>query len=566
MKTEVARRKRQQERRIHDRATAVDRYVDIGVILCTVVADPDGEELIKGKPKLRITKRQRFGGTIDTKANPPRHVGPSHRPVIWYVSEDQEPVVMHADTEPLGELVYGSEGAGKTTAMVIWHYFRWLENLGFYREGGQTAPTKARLKMFRDELFRMFPRSWYHHRVADDVIVLCDGTRIQLKSTKQQSKESGSPIQGFNWAWCGRDEGQDQIDRHEDIEARGRSAPNGRYKQMITATAKDSPAWRDFRDTLLASELHFEHCEIKQGAPKCKCPKTKLWKKHTLLGRRSPFVFATFWDMKLASMTEREYQRRVLAMDVPAERVLYNTFERALNVIPLPVTARDITNIETRELGGDVVILTGHDPGKLFDVSVLLKAFRVPNCPRPVWFVVDEVTTEQSTTEVHVKKLLDLVGAKYNCNLRDRHGRLVGPRIAVRADPYGDTGNDENRPDVTVYKVFRNHGITIKPAAYAANANKIVVKRVPKEARIDMVSTLFRAASGERRLFVLRNDRGQPVAPKLVEALETMERDSDGRAETQAKDKNDKSHWPAALGYALWAIEKPRIDAMRSAA
>lgn len=550
MHSDLAWRKRAQERHLRDAAAAEGRLVDIGVELRIVVFDCLGQSLITGKPKLRVVKRRRFGGILDTKSNPARIVAPSTSPRVWYCSEDQFPVIVHDDADPLGQLVYGSEGAGKTTALAMWHYFRWLEHLGEKREGGQTAPTKPRLKMIRDEFFNVL-RGWFKHRVAEDVIVLCDGTRIQLRSTKQQSKDAGSPIQGYNWSWCGRDEGQDQIARHEDIESRGRAAKNGRYKQLITATAKDSTAWRTFRDVLL----------------KAKTPDgVHLWLKRTLLGPRSPFVFASFWEAKKAAMTEREYRRRVLAEDVGPELQLYNTWDRAKNVRTIPHDAVDITHLELASMGANIVVLTGFDPGRLCDVSILLKAFRIPGVPRPVWFVLGEITTEQSTTEHHVQALLREVGARWKCNLRDRYGAILGPRIAVRADPYGDTGNDETRPDITVYKVFRNAGILIKPAAYVANANAIKVMKVPKEARIDMVCTLLCAANGERRLYVAANDNGSPCAPKLVEALETMERDAAGRAEHEKKNKHDLSHWPAALGYGLWAIEKPRIEAMRKAA
>lgn len=185
---------------------------------------------------------------------------------------------------------------------------------------------------------------------------------------------------------------------------------------------------------------------------------------------------------------------------------------------------------------------------------------------RPRWWVVGEVTTAQQTTEVHIKELLRVVARDWNCNLRDRDGRISGPQIAVRADPYGDTGNDAEQPDITVYKEFRNHGVLIKPAAYSTAAgNRIRVQKVPKEARIDMMCTLLCAANQERRLYVATDERGLPVAPKLVEAFETMERDAGGQAETQKKNKKDPSHWPAACGYGLWAIEKPRIEALRKA-
>lgn len=558
MMTNLTQQERKLEAEIVRDVTALDRFVDIGVVLRTVVADPDGEELLEGKPLLRVIRQRTFGGIVDTKAAQPFICAPTRDPVVWHCSEEQETIILHADSDPLGQLVYGSEGGGKTVALAMWHYFRWLEHLGEGRQGGQTAPTGDRLDLVRKEMFALYRPTWFHHHVADDIIEFCDGTSIRLKSTYQQSKSGGSPIQGFNWSWAGRDEGQDQVERHEDIEQRGRSAKHGRYKQLITATAKDDYSWRNLRDRLLKA------VNKKTGL--------KLWIKRTLLVRKSPFVSQTFFDDKAASMTEREYRRRVDAVDLPPERSLYHTwrradeFDRPLNLRAIPPGAIDVTQLELRGEGNALTVRVGYDPGTLWDVSILLKAFRVRGQPRPWWWVVGEVNSEQSTTDVHIKDLLRVVGEKYACNMRGRDGKIAGPQIAVRADPYGDTGNDANRPDITVYKSFRNAGIMIRPAAYIPSTSAVKVARVPKEARIDMVCTLLCAANGERRLFVDVDEHGQPVAPKLVEAFETMERDEAGHAETQKKNKKDMSHWPAALGYGLWSIEKPRIEALRRAA
>lgn len=537
---------------------AIDRYVDMGVVLRTVVADPEGEELIEGKPRLRVIRERTFGGLVDTKANPPELCGPSRDPAIWHVSEEQEVIVLHAE-DPLGQLVYGSEGGGKTVALAMWHYFRLLEHLGDRREGGQTAPTGDRLDLVRQEMIKLYPERWFRHLVAADILLFADGTRIRLKSTYQQSSAGGSPIQGYNWTWAGRDEGQDQCERHEDIENRGRDAPDGRYKQLITATAKDDYAWRNLRDRLLAA--------------RSKRTGQKLWERRTLLVRRSPFVSQDFFDDKSASMTTREYRRRVEAVDLPSELALYPQWRRSaddhtpLGLRPVPVGAVDVTHLELRPWGENLTLLVGFDPGKLFDVSILLKAYRMRGWARPRWWVVGEVTTEQSPTDVHVSDLLRVVNGKpWGCNLRDRRGQVTGPRILVRADPYGDTGNDTDRPDITVYKTFQNAGVLIKPAAYVAAKNRIKIQRVPIEARIDMICTLLCAHNDERRLFVAPDEHGKPCAPKLVEALETMERDRAGNAETQKKNRKDLSHWPAATGYGLWAIEKPRLDALRKAA
>jgi hypothetical protein len=80
-----------------------------------------------------------------------------------------------------------------------------------------------------------------------------------------------------------------------------------------------------------------------------------------------------------------------------------------------------------------------------------------------------------------------------------------------------------------------------------------------------MLNMLFCDATGKRRLFIECDDRGVCVAPQLVAALETMERDEKGRAEHEEKNvRHDKSDLPASLGYALWVFEKESALAIRA--
>jgi hypothetical protein len=555
--TNTSWRRRQIVRDLSANVEGADRHVDVGVILRVVVQDLNGTELIEGKPKLRVLREHHFGGIVDTKLSTPDIIGPSQNPRIWHCSEEQEQIILHRDTEPLGQLVYGSEGAGKTTALVLWTYLRWLEQLGERREIGITAPTQTRIETVLREFTLQFSSSWYRYQSSAGTLTLCDGTRLRLVSTYRQSKAQGSPVQGFNWSAAGRDEGQDQVDVHEDIESRGRSAKDGKYKQLITATAKDDPTWRTLRDQLDAAKH-------KDGAP--------LWIRRTLFGRSSPFIDPSFWDSKLATMSRREYDRRVLAKDVGPERATYLEWSRETNLITVPSESgtgimlgwEDVTARELRAFGPAYSMLVGHDPGTLWDVSLFLRAYvksrdsglyATGKC-RPFWVVIGELNTEQSTTEHHVSKLLERVRKTWRLNLLSSSGRTApdAPQILVRADP---AGNNDQRTDKSVYTQFANAGIRIKPAAY--NAEHTGHGRVPREAGVELVNTLLCSASNDRRLFVARMPDGSPAAPKLVAALESSERDSDGKAENQRKGEGDVSHWPAALRYALWAIERPRL-------
>jgi hypothetical protein len=534
-----------------------DRLVDFGIVLHVVRQDPDGELQFPGlKARLTVVRTHHFGGMFDTLAK--KWCGPTLSPVVWYLSEEQEPIVIHGESLPESALMQGSMGAGKTTGGAIWLALRVVLHATHPLKGaGVTAPTDKRMEEIRKTIFGpkdrngervggMWPRQWATFREGDQVATVCTGLQIDFRSTHIQSATAGSPIQGQNWAFCLNDELQDYYEIDGDIQMRGRAAWNGRYERFVTVTPKDDPGYRIFRDTIATL--------------------TTDWIIQKVLGPNSPFIDAEYWEKRRRGMSLREFQRKVLALDVASENVVYNAWSHDENIRPIQQVPRwpDVTRAElSKRANGQYHILVGFDPGRLFDVSVLLKAYQPPAPPRakappaPVWFIVGEVTTERSTTEHHCRALLKVLREQWGCNLTHD-----GPQAFVSADPYGDTANDEDQPDLTVYRVFQAHGLHIKAAAYKAGSTKAA--KVPKEGRLDMMNTLLCNAAGERRLFVACNDNRVPCAPKFVEAVERLERDGDNRAERDRKDANDLTHWPCAAGYALWAIEKPRLEAMAS--
>lgn len=577
-------RSREFDRWLDEETAAPDRYVDAHVRLHVVAKDPAGIET--DPTKLTKLRTHRFGGWIDTQWSPPRlmtndgaiasaatecELGEGRD---WYCSVEQEPVVLHGAScgcdwcekprpvVPAGKLALGGMGAGKTTAGVLWTYLRWLEHVGARWtdpeaadeaereqpkavEGGITAPTQTRVDIVLNELFGMFAPNWYSYRSSEGVVTMCDGTRIRAVSTYKQSASQGSALQGFNWSFWLGDEMQDQIDEYVNIQARLRSAKNGNGKRLATATAKNDPAWRTWRDALDAID----------------------WFVHQMLGTSSPFVAAEHWEKMRRSTSPTQYKRIVLAQDLPSDLAEYPEWSRDHNLILVPDFGwTDVTENELKIYGHGRAELVGHDPGTLWDVSLGLRAY-VANrdfaayqrgLARPFWVVRAEINTEQSTTERHIAKLLEHAWS-HHLNQRDSNGKPspYSKQILVRADPAGD---NDNRTDKSVYTQFTNAGIHIKPAAY--NATNDGHGRVPKNAGIELVNTLFCSESGERRLFVEKLADGTIVAPKLVEAIETAERDGLGKAEAQRKGAKDMSHWRAALRYALWAIERPRLKAV----
>jgi hypothetical protein len=563
MMTNASLRRRTIMRKVAERVEGFDRFVDVGVEMRVVRADPRGTVELPGGRMGVVLRTHRWGGLLDTHATPPQIVGPSRKSRRWFCSEDQEPIVLHPDSLPMGLLFQGSMGSGKTTALAMWHHRRWVDHIGeidpngnrVRREGGQTAPTLQRLGLVKAEMLKLYAPNWGRYVQRDDFtgFEMCDGNGIRFVSTHRQSASAGSPVQGFNWSWCGRDEMQDQVLEHEHIEARGRAARDGGtyYKQLGTATAKDDPEWRTLRDRLREAKGD---------------KKQSLWDIRFVYGRNSPFVSPSYWASLAATMSPREYAKNVENKDLGPERATYPTWSRETNLITVPDLGwTNVTAHELRGIGPNYTMLVGHDPGELWDVSLFLRAFvetrdeadYYRGKKKPFWVVLGEFNTEQSTTEAHIKGLLETVRERWQLNLLSRTGKVSSEtnQILVRADP---AGNTDTKTDKSVYTQFVNAGIKIKPAAY--NADNTGHGRVPREEGVELITSLFCNAAGERRLFVARNADGSPAAKMFVRAIEQSERDLAGKAENHAKGKGDQTHWPAAGRYALWAIERPRLQ------
>jgi hypothetical protein len=510
--------------------------------------DPAGSVRLPGKPPLTLVRTERIGGRWDLVLR--RFIGPAERHLVWHVSEIQAEVVLGQQETATRTLLYAAEGGGKTVTGAAWAVVQIIRMAmaGVFVFGGATAPTHERLltlvkavreRIPTDDAKSMRPGVWATWYADARELRFVTGHVIQFRSTKKQSAATGSPVQGFTWAFSLDDELQDTVEggADADIEARLRGVRTSR--RLGTATAKDSPKWRTFRDSRLASPD---------------------WRILRIPYDQNPFVWPDHWDRMRRNVSEREWRRRGLALDVGPERMVYHTWERDKNLRPVPeIGAEDVTQRVLNEWGPYNSILVGHDPGKLQHVSVLLKAYLIQGTRKHAWWVVDEVTTEGGLTETHVLALQERL-QKWGCYQKDFRGQRRADclRALIRADPYSDSGNDAQRPDRSVYKLFRNAGLDIMPAAYAKAGTG--PGRVPKEAGINMVAALLCNAAQERRLFIACDSHRQPAAPKLVESIELSERDAAGDAETQKKGVADLSHWPAALRYALWTLEKPRIE------
>jgi hypothetical protein len=542
-------RKRKYERDLREYVEDSSRYVDIGVVLCVVVHDPHGQELVPDAPRLRVVRRHYAGGIVDTRRPRRGIIAASQRRQVWYCSEEQERIILHSDEEPLGQLVYGSEGGGKTETLPMWHFFRWLEHLGQRREGGQTAPTKARLEVFLEKFRERIPPTWFKYYSSKNLIRFCDGTKIRLVSTHKPSSAGGSPIQGYGWSWCGMDEAQDSTDRWDDVDSRGRVArkrihegvERAWYKQARTCTAKDTGPWRAAKDKVLASGL---------------------WIKRTLLGLASPFIPRSFWADKAKTMSRREYERRVLAQDVGVELAVYYSWDRRLNLAARPRIATDVTAAVLVDYpsyacpGARFTIGCGHDPGNIFNTTVIYRMIMVEDVP--TWFVVGEFQTKQTTARQHARGLRAHLEKYFGVERRLPNGQPDpdSDKAAIFVDPHGKGEADTDYQ--TVYMAFQKEGLDVFAPA----------KKIKRAARVAMVNRLLCDATDTHRLKIACDAGGElgpafevqgaPGKSALVDAFETLEKKAgdDNPEGSQRKDVDDKTHAPAALGYGLWVFEQ----------
>jgi hypothetical protein len=495
-----------------------DRFVDMGLRLHVVRHHPKGAEVIPGLAPVASLRHVDFGGVYDRLRK--RYVGPSKKPRIWYANERAIELIEHGDKLPNGILAYGGMGSGKTTGILApWTVVRMLEFAQYAPiEIGGTAPTDPRLEEYVEALKQCMRPDWYRYNEKKHLFTCRNGVRIRLIGTAKRSAAQGSKIQGWNWGACGSDELEDSTDENLNIDARGRRAPKGEYKRLATVTAKDSSAWRELRDELKAS---------------------KEWKVFHFEGPTNPFVWPIYWKKFASKCSRREYLRVVMGREVPSENALYGDFDREENVQPLPqVGARDITRSITGYDG-----LLGHDPGVIYDVSILLKAFRVKR--QVQWWVIAEYTTKRSTTDRHIRYVKKRLQKDHRLQLKGDDE----PKVLVRCDPQGDSDNSTDR---SVYIAWRQEGFMVKSAAYTKKGQP--QGRVPRDAGDDMLNGLWCAADEKTRsLYIACKENGKPCAPRLAAACEDID-----ATEPPKKGIHDQTHWPKAAIYALWPYEKKR--------
>jgi hypothetical protein len=489
-----------------------------------------------------------FGGVFDPRTR--RYLSAADEPgVSWEVGEQQVKPLMFYENRPGARFVLvGAMGAGKTEILV-----RAAAKLGTcFRNAniGMVSPTQQKMGIVWKKFKRIVPHSWILDESRRPLfeppyIELVNGVKYQFLSAKAPSKQMGSPIHGWDWVAAFVDE-EEQINDEamHDTLSRGRDAPDGWYPVLSTCTISDDPEFRKRYAQYKADENVIVY---------------------PMAITANPWVEAAYVEHMRTQMPEREFAQRFLALEQPPARATYPRFDRKIHIQPVPNIG--LTDVTRQVTGADYLI--GHDPGELHDVSLVLKAYErreVVNGERVLerlWYVMGELTTDQTTSSEHAAALAEYLSDRFRAHEieQDRNGMLrlrEGTRtVVIRADPHGTS---EGTPDVAVYQHFRKLGFDIRPAQYKRNADAASASKagtLKREARIETVNTLIRSAAGRTRLFILADSRGHPTCPKLAQALEMSQRDDYGRSEQQRKDSHDLSHWPSALGFALWPYERP---------
>lgn len=497
--------------------------------------DPRGAELVPGKPLVVATRVENFGGVWDCRAN--QWHDESAVPLVWCLSEEQRELAVHGDHLPPKILCRGAEGAGKTRGVLApWLILRAIEFAGQHVEIGATAPVQRRLETLRESLVEKMADEWFVWRQRDWLFRFALGVQLRLVSSHRQSEAEGSPLQGYDWVACGSDEAQDQLHVMGDIEARGRRAPGGRYRRMMSASVKDSHDYRAFE---------------------AKWETTKLCGVRSLPAFANPGVAPQHWENLRETLSPRDYRRRVLAEAVGPERKTYPDFERATHVHPIPFTARDVTHHALgiyqsyMRKGAAFHVLCGHDPGKVRNTTAVMRAFLFPS-DLLVWMVVGEFITERTTQERHAAELRKYLrksfGVDHAADPRDPDAGLS--KSLIFRDPHG---RGEQHPDDDVDQAFRRHGFDI----FSPAPDKQVIKR---RTRIEIMNRLILSDSGKVRFLVACDDRGEPAAPETFRSFNDQERDSSENPESLIKGEQDITHGAVACGYGLYPFEREELS------
>lgn len=422
--------------------------------------------------------------------------------------------------EVLRILAIGAPGAGKTLGAVTRALLMALDRPN--STGGLIGPTGDRRQILWDGFLDICPREWIQDvKNSKKEIVLCNNTVIQVLAAKSSSSQFGSPLQGRSFDWAVPDESQNIDDAGQtEIATRGRRA-GGKYRIFETATNAQVPAFR----------VRLEQFKT-----------NKAYRRINFTGYQNPWVEPAYWEKMRGDMSEREFREKILAEDLPPERMVYPRFSLGHNVAPrgrVPGlsdierarlgTLIDVTEKITHErFGVASKYIIAQDFGVLINAAEVLKAYQPRTGGDLYWWAIDEITSGGGT-DLHAGKLKSYYDP----------GECV-----VIADPHFNT-KDSDKSD---YNIMRAEGWDVHPSTHG----KISVKH-----RIAMFNALLEDANGRRRFYVDCDASGLPKCTRLVRSLISSQLNDYGEAEKDRKNgASDPSHWPSAVQFGLFHWER----------
>ena len=440
--------------------------------------------------------------------------------------------------EVLRILALGSPGAGKTMGAVTRALLMALDRPN--STGGLIGPTGDRRQILWDAFLEVCPPGWVQAiQASKKQIVLANNTVVQVLAAKSSSSQFGSPLQGRSFDWAVPDESQNIDDAgHTEIATRGRRA-GGSYRIFETATNAQVPSFR----------IRLEQFKT-----------NRLYRRLNFTGYENPWVEPEYWHKMRGEMSERDFREKILAEDVPPERLVYPRFNYSEHITPVGIIPKWMSDIERKRWGKlkDVTeditaerftgrrarYILAQDFGVLVNCTVVLRAFRAQNGDL-IWWACDEITTNNGSTEYHAYALKK---------------RYDPDDCVVIADPHFNS----KESDKSDYNIFEELGWFIKPAIFG----KISVKH-----RVAMFNALLEDGSainqqakdgepaprGQRRFFIDCDSTGKERCKYLVRSLVSSETDDQGLPEKDRKNgMQDPSHWPSATQFGLYYWERTR--------
>lgn len=469
-----------------------------------------------------------YGGVWDKWRREYRWHG---EPLEFKVHTGQARILATLD-DPGAQLVLAlsAPGSGKTEVAVVFAALQALANPG--KPGGMVAPTRPRRAVLWKKFRKLIPRAWVAAvRTGEGEIELVNGSILQFVSAKRQSDKTGSPIAGLDWAWAIGDEFQDiDDDSLDEINARGRIAAD--YRVVYTAT-------NEARGYLQRRVQEYE------GHDKRRVVRITI--------EENAFAPREHWARIKEQTDPDTYRRRYLAEDVPVDGRVYGQFSPTENVRAMPAVtvtfagSNDVTPLLTQSLqriGQPFPYVVGIDFGQRVTCSVIMKAFKAAPSEglgfnEHQWWVVDEVVTEQLTTDWHIQKLLAWFALR---------GMNAEHFVAIKG-----TDNNSRIPDRSDKVLAKRQNINIIDAASPG--------RMPVSHRFSMVNALLHAADGKRRLLLDCDELRRVRAKQVFDSFQQLMLNASDKPETHGKGTKggvDLTHYTDAVGHALFPFENLR--------